>query len=135
MPTSITTTNRQVSVTGQNLTQINISRGGSVNQSATQISVTRQSNNQLIIIGGRGTGSHSGPSSISRHTDIVAIAFRRRSNGQRVIDGFTIIGRANPCRRFLRFNRPLRPAVVCLLDNGFRLVAARNGILVFVRHR
>jgi hypothetical protein len=135
MATNVTTNSSQINIVGQNLSQVNIS-GRNVRQTATQIADTRQSNRQTVIIGGRGTlsgGSGSGSSS-GRRTDIVAIAFRR-IGGRRIIVAFTIIGSANPCRRFLRFGARLEPALTCLQNNGFRRVSQRDGVIVLVRHR
>lgn len=71
-----------------------------------------------------------------KRTDVVTLRVRLGRNGERIISGVSVIGSAQPCRDLLRVGRRLRPAVRCLLLNGFVLIVVSGNVLVFKRrHR
>jgi hypothetical protein len=68
--------------------------------------------------------------------DVVTLRTVRSSiTGNRIITGFCIIGSAVPCRSLIVINNQVAPVRQCLLQNGFALIFARNGIFVFRRTR
>jgi len=64
----------------------------------------------------------------TRRTDVVTINF----TDDRIL-GVCVIGSARPCERFLEVGQRVIPAIICLLENGFRVITERNDILVFRR--
>ncbi len=70
---------------------------------------------------------------VNSRPDVVTIRFRFDSRHRRIINGFCVIGSAQPCRSLLSVGLHLTPAVRCLLRNGFRLVFRSPGVWVFIR--
>lgn len=104
----------------------------SQSQSSNQLVIVEQSSSQIIRI--NGVGHHH--RNHRRRVDIVTISFRRDDfTDRRRITSVTVVGSDRPCRHLLRRGRRLEPAVRCLLNHRFELVAARRDVLVFVRVR
>lgn len=72
----------------------------------------------------------------TRTPDVVVLIFRRNRVTQKLeILDFCILGSASPCIPFLAGGASLGRAIVCLLQNRFRVVAIRSNIAVFRRPR
>jgi hypothetical protein len=71
---------------------------------------------------------------IARPVDVVTIRTENNPFTQSVkINGVCVIGSAAPCDKFLVNGERVKPAVRCLLRNGFKLIAERRNVLVFRR--
>jgi hypothetical protein len=65
---------------------------------------------------------------LERNPDIVTIRFVDDR-----ISGFSVIGSAAPCDRFLVVEARVGTALRCLLRNGFRIIILRSNVVVLRR--
>lgn len=68
--------------------------------------------------------------------DVVTIrSFRDPVSLRSRITGVCVIGSSSPCTSLLKVGLLVRPAVDCLLRNGFRVIAVRKHVVVLRRYR